>query len=294
MYTTEMRNKELNNGRMAMMSVLGIFAAEVMTGKDAMQQFGLSAINQRVASSSTASTFAGLSSTRSSAKVARHFFASPKIEEVAPPPPFDPAGQVGALAPLGYFDPMGYCKVGDEEGFRNFRAAELKHGRVAMMASVGAVAQHFVKFPIFEDVKGTFGAGFSPEGIMYSFPLLMLIGVIEFTWVEGPEKEPGNFGDPLSLDMYTTEMRNKELNNGRMAMMSVLGIFAAEVMTGKDAMQQFGLSAINQRVASSSTACTFAGLSRSRSSAKVARHFFASPKTEEVAPPPPPFDPAGQ
>jgi len=148
---------------------------------------------------------------------------------------------VGALAPLGYFDPLGYCKVGDEEGFRSFRAAELKHGRVAMMASVGAVAQHYFKFPIFADVKGTFAVGASPEGIMYSFPLIMLIAGIEFSWTENPDKEPGNFGDPLGLGMYTEEMRNKELNNGRMAMISVLGIFAAEVMTGKDAMQQFGL-----------------------------------------------------
>merc|ERR1719229_1938640 len=94
---------------------------------------------------------------------------------------------------------------------------------------------------------------------MYSFPLLMLIGVIEFTWVEGPEKEPGNFGDPLGLDMYTTEMRNKELNNGRMAMISVLGIFAAEVTTGKDAVEQFGLFAVARRAGRGSSSSSFAG-----------------------------------
>jgi hypothetical protein len=225
-----------------MISCLGIFAAEMATGKDAMQQFGLSAIHGKgVAPSSTASTLAGSSSARSQAKIARNFFASPKAEAPPPPPPFDPAGQIGAMAPLGYFDPLGYCQVGDEEGFRQFRASELKHGRLAMMASVGAVAQHFVKFPIFSDVKGTFAAGASPEGVLYSFPLAMAIAVAEFAWVEGPDKEPGNFGDPLGLGMYTTEMRNKELNNGRMAMISCLGIFAAEMATGKDAMQQFGL-----------------------------------------------------
>ncbi|CAE7763160.1 unnamed protein product, partial [Symbiodinium sp. CCMP2456] len=50
--------------------------------------------------------------------------------------------------------------------------------------------------------------------------------------------EPVGFFDPLG---FTKEMRMKELNNGRMAMISVLGIFAAEMATGKDAMQQFGL-----------------------------------------------------
>eukprot|EP00972_Heterocapsa_arctica_P001441 210423-Heterocapsa_arctica.AAC.1 len=39
--------------------------------------------------------------------------APAKGEKVAPPPPppFNPAKQVGALAPLGFFDPLGFCKV---------------------------------------------------------------------------------------------------------------------------------------------------------------------------------------
>jgi len=43
--------------------------------------------------------------------------------------PFDPAKQVGALPPLGYWDPAGFTK--DEESFRQYRAAEIKHARVA-------------------------------------------------------------------------------------------------------------------------------------------------------------------
>merc|ERR1719486_1213246 len=75
-----------------------------------------------------------------------------------PPPPFDPAKQLGAMAPMGYFDPLGFSKVGDEAGFRNLRAAELKHGRVAMMAAVGGVAQHYIKFPGFDTVPSGMGA----------------------------------------------------------------------------------------------------------------------------------------
>eukprot|EP00411_Alexandrium_monilatum_P062987 CAMPEP_0175528344 /NCGR_PEP_ID=MMETSP0096-20121207/20593_1 /TAXON_ID=311494 /ORGANISM="Alexandrium monilatum, Strain CCMP3105" /LENGTH=175 /DNA_ID=CAMNT_0016831023 /DNA_START=49 /DNA_END=572 /DNA_ORIENTATION=+ len=78
--------------------------------------------------------------------------AAAEAEAPPPPPPFDPAKQIGAMAPVGFFDPLGFSKVGDEEGFRNLRAAELKHGRVAMMAAVGAVAQHYIKFPGFEAV----------------------------------------------------------------------------------------------------------------------------------------------
>merc|ERR1712050_788731 len=131
--------------------------------------------------------------------------------------------------------------VGDEEGFKRLRAAELKHGRVAMMASIGAVVQHFVKFPFAEDARGTFGAVFN-ENALLGVPLLLLFAaVLEGAWREEPSQEPGNFGDPFGLNMYTDEMRSKELSNGRMAMLSVLGIFAAEVATGKDAIEQFGL-----------------------------------------------------
>ena len=46
-------------------------------------------------------------------------------EQAPPPPPFNPAVEVGAMAPLGFFDPLGFCKIGDENGFRMLREAEL-------------------------------------------------------------------------------------------------------------------------------------------------------------------------
>merc|ERR1712014_419053 len=53
-------------------------------------------------------------------------------------PPFDPTAQPGVIAPLGYFDPLGYSSVGmDKERFFRDRDLELKHGRIAMMASWG-------------------------------------------------------------------------------------------------------------------------------------------------------------
>ena len=59
-------------------------------------------------------------------------------------------------------------------------------------------------------------------------PLLLLFAaILEGAWREEPSKEPGNFGDPFGLNMYTEDMRSKEINNGRMAMISMLGIFAA-------------------------------------------------------------------
>ena len=83
-----------------------------------------------------------------------------------PPPPFSPAAQIGATEPLGFFDPLGFTKVGDEAGFNKLRSSELKHGRVAMMASVGLLGQHFIKFPGFEKTPAGFAAMGTGEGVI--------------------------------------------------------------------------------------------------------------------------------
>lgn len=165
----------------------------------------------------------------------------PLIELAQQPPPFEPAGQVGALAPLGYFDPLGCTKTGDKAGFRKLREAELKHARVAMMASVGLVGQHFFRLPGFNGAPAGLAAVYSGEGVLGLSVLLTVLAFMELAWRPKEDKEPGNFGDPFGVNMYTGEMRNKELSNGRFAMICVLGILIAEVTTGKDAMQQLGV-----------------------------------------------------
>jgi hypothetical protein len=42
--------------------------------------------------------------------------------------------ELGAQAPLGYWDPLGLSADGDQAKFDQYRAAELKHGRVAQLA----------------------------------------------------------------------------------------------------------------------------------------------------------------
>merc|ERR1719502_1289500 len=218
-YTEDMRNKELNNGRMAMFAAVGIVAADLLTGKDGMQQLGLGAMRER--------------SSRITLRAA---------SETVEPPKFQPYEQLGTTEPLGFFDPLGFSKSGDEAGFRNLRAAEIKHGRVAMMAALGAVVQHYVKFPGFESVPSGLGAVTASPGSIGFAALFAAAGFLELVaWTEDPSKEPGNFGDPVGLNQYTQEFRERELNNGRFAMFAAIGIIAAELYTGKDAIQQFGL-----------------------------------------------------
>jgi len=166
-----------------------------------------------------------------------------------PPPPFDPAVQLGATQPLGFFDPLGFAKKGDEEGFRKLRIAEVKHGRVAMMAAVGAVIQHFVQFPGFDQIPKGLGAVLSPPGT-YGFAALFLVsGALELLlWKDDPNQKVdsiGDYGNPLQLGVgdplgESVDMKNRELNNGRAAMFAALGIIVAELATGKDAVQQLG------------------------------------------------------
>jgi len=160
-----------------------------------------------------------------------------------PPAPakFDPSKQIGATAPFGFFDPLRLSSAQDEKGFKNYQASEIKHGRVAMMASIGALAMHVIKFPGFEKVPSGLNSLVVEPGY-YGFGVVVaLSGVLELTaWSQNPRKEPGNFGDPAGFKQYTREMREREINNGRMAMISVAGIIVAEIFTGEDSLQQLG------------------------------------------------------
>mmetsp|Transcript_87764 Transcript_87764/g.228979 ORF Transcript_87764/g.228979 Transcript_87764/m.228979 type:complete len:288 (+) Transcript_87764:89-952(+) len=159
--------------------------------------------------------------------------------------------QVGITAPLGFFDPLGFSK--DKKSFNRYRDLELKHGRASMLASLGMVTQHFVHFveslPVNTFIKvAPYGMGavntfYGFLGFGFRFgPIMVFLIWLEFAWIPSNEgKEPGDYGDPLGLNMYNTDMRNKELNNGRFAMICIMGIFAAELATGKDAVEQLGL-----------------------------------------------------
>eukprot|EP00434_Breviolum_minutum_P005955 symbB.v1.2.005251.t1/scaffold304.1/size234131/10 len=140
---------------------------------------------------------------------------------------------------MRYFDPLGFAKQGDREGFYQLRAAELKHGRVAMIAAVGCVIQHNVKYPGFEDVPTGIQAAITPPGTYGMLAIFALAGALELTiFKQDPDMDPGDFGDPAGFGQYYTEWKDRELNNCRMGMMSFLGIVVAELVTGKDGVEQ--------------------------------------------------------
>lgn len=60
-------------------------------------------------------------------------------------------GKVGSDIEYPEFDPWGLTKGLTEEKFFWYRAAELKHGRVAMLAALGQIFQ-FYHHPMFDEV----------------------------------------------------------------------------------------------------------------------------------------------
>ena len=50
---------------------------------------------------------------------------------------------LGVNSPAGYFDPLGLAK--DQETFDQYRASELKHGRVAQLAVIGYIVPEIFK-----------------------------------------------------------------------------------------------------------------------------------------------------
>jgi hypothetical protein len=166
--------------------------------------------------------------------------------------PFDASKcKVGITAPLGFWDPIGLSKEREgRDGFRwksekefyQLQEAEIKHGRVAMMATVGILFASYKPAEGFESVPAGLGV-LSPErpeaaslGIFF-----IVIWWCELCWWDR-SKEPGNKGDSWGfLDLgceYSVDMRNYEINHGRLAMSGILTTFLTEYLSGMGPREQ--------------------------------------------------------
>merc|ERR1712094_121749 len=131
------------------------------------------------------------------------------------------------------------------------REVELKHGRVAMLASLGfLVGENF--HPLFGgniDVPSYIAFQETPlqtfwPAVVFVISILEVFSVFTFQnpfgsqpWTISLEHEAGDFGwDPLGLkptdEKELFDMKTKELNNGRLAMIAIAGMVGQEVATG--------------------------------------------------------------
>lgn len=182
------------------------------------------------------------------------------------PAKFDVAAQPGVLSPAGepgvsYWDPAGLANGIDEATFRQYRKAELKHGRVCMLAVTGLVAQHTWRFNLLYPYSESYSpfdfsdvpSGFAALGVNKAAGFLGLIvivaGLVELR-ASDDGRRPGDFGDPLNFaEGYGLDFdggddaalwQNFELSHGRLAMIGFLGAALAEYATGLDALDQWG------------------------------------------------------
>ena len=159
----------------------------------------------------------------------------------------------GITGPLGFFDPVGFSTSPDvsEGKVKFYREVELKHGRVAMLASLGfLVAENF--HPLFGgsiDVPSNIAFQETPLQTFWPAVMLVLSGIEVFSvfsfnspfggepWSIRSDYRNGDLGfDPLGLapesEAEFKEMQTKELNNGRLAMIAIAGMVGQELATG--------------------------------------------------------------
>merc|ERR1719281_2029741 len=160
-------------------------------------------------------------------------------------------GNIGDQPPLEFWDPLGFTKDGDVEKFVRRREVELKHGRVSMLATIGYIVPEYVKLP--GEISPSQGLKFAdiPNGLgaLSKVPLAGLGQIVAFAgFIElvynKKYPEPGNYGKGflglgsvgISTSIQDPEVREKKLQaetaNGRLAMVSIIGMFFQDGLTG--------------------------------------------------------------
>jgi light-harvesting complex I chlorophyll a/b binding protein 1 len=143
----------------------------------------------------------------------------------------------------GVWDPLGFAR--DEDSLYKYRAVELKHGRVAMLATLGVLVQSFFTLP-----DPVFANGARPQTAAYELvtsrpealgQIFLAVGAIELLVLkQDPEKAAGDlgFGAYPDTEEELEVLQLKELKNGRLAMMAIVGMFVQEKLTGQGPIEQ--------------------------------------------------------
>lgn len=168
--------------------------------------------------------------------------------------------ELGAQDPLGFFDPLGLVSDGDQAKFDRLRYVELKHGRICQLAFVGNLLPRAgLYLPGDIDFEGDAFDSY-PPGLAAVFgddaipsagvgQIILFIGLLELFVmkdVTGEGEFRGDFRNgfiDFGWDSFgeETKLRKRaiELNNGRAAMMGILGLMMHEKIDGNPVVGLF-------------------------------------------------------
>ena len=153
--------------------------------------------------------------------------------------------ELGAQPPLNFYDPLGLVADGDTAKFNRLRYVEIKHGRIAMLATAGYLTcEAGYRLGGTIDIAGTpftdIPNGFAALSAIPSAGLAQIVAFIGFLEIAVMKditggEFPGDFrNDYIDFGWDTfdeeTKLRKRavELNNGRAAMMGILGLMVHE------------------------------------------------------------------
>jgi hypothetical protein len=147
---------------------------------------------------------------------------------------------VGVLPPVGFFDPLGLSKDKSDEVMAYYREAELKNGRVAMAACLGWFITAGGVHPAFNSELSS-----DPLEAAKQLPpvgwLQFILGCGAIEWLaEKIKARPGYVpGDIFGASYWVDNSdegwvayQNKEITNGRLAMLAFAGIWTQDVLYG--------------------------------------------------------------
>jgi len=159
-----------------------------------------------------------------------------------------PKGLAGYIGEEAGFDPLGFAEIYD---IKWMREAEIKHGRVAMLATIGYT---YPEAPWFiQAFPGDAYSHSNPIKAALAVPpeawaqVVLFCGVMEWSLnngnmtlltmfnAPGGRKTPGDFGwDPMGLMSPANEdrMKMRELQHGRLAMIAIGGMIHGSFVTG--------------------------------------------------------------
>jgi hypothetical protein len=219
--TEDTKLREVKNGRLAMTAMLGFEVQYHVTGTGPLQNLSAH-FNDPLGANILTSFGAG--------SVAMFAAAGEKSERpLWFPGGYAPAYLKGEFPGDRGFDPAGLAA--DPKQFAFYRLAEVFHGRLAMLAIVGAVTQEYLGKGAWYEGPANAGVGVSQVAtavLVSGFPEIFR-GLGGFGKQTNDKSYPGF--DPLGLT--TAYTKEAEIKNGRLALVGMLGLEVQRNVTGK-------------------------------------------------------------